>query len=63
MVFYTYHELLFSYIIYEKKAKKKNLHYTSIGLYELLGNPTTYLIEPPRPWKIIETEANWYMYR
>jgi hypothetical protein len=23
MVFYTYYELLFSYIIYEKKAKKK----------------------------------------
>jgi hypothetical protein len=22
-----------------------------IGLYELLDNPTTQLIEPPRPWK------------
>jgi hypothetical protein len=21
-----------------------------IGLHELLGNPTTYLIEPPGPW-------------
>jgi hypothetical protein len=27
-----------------------------IGFYELLGNPTTYLIEPPGPfleWKLI----------
>jgi hypothetical protein len=23
-----------------------------IGLYELLGNPTTQLIEPPRPYVI-----------
>jgi hypothetical protein len=24
------------------------------GLYELLGNPTTYPIDPPGPYKVVE---------
>ena len=29
-----------------------------IGLYELLDNPTTQLIEPPRPWKTWGCQAD-----
>jgi hypothetical protein len=34
------------FVIY--KAGREPMPHLVIGLYELLGNPTTYLIEPPR---------------
>jgi hypothetical protein len=43
---------------YDLQSRKRTHTVLVIGLYELLGNPTNYLIEPPGPWLLLKRTSN-----